>query len=264
MKTSRTSLGVSMFVISIVIVVANLLCSSSGMNARGTFATEKIHVTGTGSDSIVAAGGMQMAGSAFVAGDANISGLGTIAAATTANCAGFSCDRLHLKSTAVAHPGSTMRWLNSVGALLWTIGNDTSDTAAQDFFIFDNVNARYLINATATGASYLRFGSTDGRFRYDDATHTWTLSTNAVTRLTIADALILFGTGISAQSSLNKGTIALNGGTPGTGTATVLAGAICTCSDSTAVAAVMCAVTATTLTATGGAVSSDNIAYVCM
>jgi hypothetical protein len=61
------------------------------------------------------------------------------------------------------------------------------------------------------------------------------------------------------QSAKNRGTITLSAGT---GTVAVLSGQICACSDTTAVAAVKCAVSATTLTATG--TGTDVIAYVCL
>ncbi len=61
-------------------------------------------------------------------------------------------------------------------------------------------------------------------------------------------------------------TLATAGGaTPLTGTpppATVLSGAICVCTDTTANASVKCAVSGTTLTATG--TTTDVIAYICL
>lgn len=64
---------------------------------------------------------------------------------------------------------------------------------------------------------------------------------------------------ITTSSTKTKGTITL---AAGTGTATVLSGAVCVCSDTTAVNAVKCAVASTTLTATG--TGTDVIAYICL
>jgi hypothetical protein len=61
-----------------------------------------------------------------------------------------------------------------------------------------------------------------------------------------------------STSSKTRGTITL---VAGTGTATVQSGSVCTCVDTTANASVRCAVSGTTLTATGTA--TDVIAYIC-
>lgn len=67
-----------------------------------------------------------------------------------------------------------------------------------------------------------------------------------------------------AGDTKTAGQITLNGGTPGTGTATVLSGAICVCSNSSGVLAIRCSVSGTTLTATGGAAESSVINYICL
>ena len=63
---------------------------------------------------------------------------------------------------------------------------------------------------------------------------------------------------VDMQSTTNSGSITLS---VGTGTATTFTGAVCVCTDTTANLNVQCAVSGTTLTATGTA--SDVIAYAC-
>lgn len=60
------------------------------------------------------------------------------------------------------------------------------------------------------------------------------------------------------ENAANRGSITL---AAGTGTATVLSGTKCVCTDSTANASVKCVVAATTLTATG--TGTDVITYLC-
>lgn len=82
-----------------------------------------------------------------------------------------------------------------------------------------------------------------------------------------AAAIYVFGSGGGAGHYLvattepmsSHGTITL---AVGTGTATVLSGEICTCTDTTAANVVQCAVSSTTLTATG--TGTDVIAYTCL
>ncbi len=64
---------------------------------------------------------------------------------------------------------------------------------------------------------------------------------------------------LAAGATRTKGTITL---AAGTGTATVTSGCVPACSDTTAVAAVRCAVSGTTLTATG--TGTDVISYLCL
>lgn len=65
---------------------------------------------------------------------------------------------------------------------------------------------------------------------------------------------------IKSGSTLTRGTISL---ASGTGTATVLSGAICACSRTDSATAVQCNVATTTLTATSGA-GTGTVAYVCL
>lgn len=63
---------------------------------------------------------------------------------------------------------------------------------------------------------------------------------------------------VKVTATTGGGTISLSGGT---GTATVLSGHRCVCTDTTANVSVKCAVSGTTLTATG--TTTDVIAYFC-
>lgn len=64
---------------------------------------------------------------------------------------------------------------------------------------------------------------------------------------------------VNAAGTRTKGTITL---AAGTGTVTVASGSICVCSDTTAVNAVQCSVSSTTLTANG--TGTDVISYICL
>lgn len=64
---------------------------------------------------------------------------------------------------------------------------------------------------------------------------------------------------LAASATASKGIKALSGGT---GTVTVLTGAICTCADTTSTAACRTSVSGTTLTLTG--TGTDSIAYLCL
>lgn len=93
----------------------------------------------------------------------------------------------------------------------------------------------------------MRFRTNTGVFQFHDGSNTL---------LTVTDD---GSTGyISGASTKQKGTISLSGGT---GTATTFSGATCVCTDTTANASVKCAVSGTTLTATG--TTTDVIAYRC-
>lgn len=85
------------------------------------------------------------------------------------------------------------------------------------------------------------------------------LGTNDLYTVTTGGDMTVTG-GIKSNSTLSRGTISLSGGT---GTATVLSGAVCVCSRTDSEAAVQCAVASTTLTATSGA-STGTVAYVCL
>lgn len=97
-----------------------------------------------------------------------------------------------LKATpAMPSDSSVIRWAKSDGTLRWSMGNNTDNGAPlHDFWIYDSTNLNYMLYADPAAVSSLRFGLSDGRLRYTDSTHTWTMLTNGVTRLTLADALI--------------------------------------------------------------------------
>ena len=90
--------------------------------------------------------------------------------------------------------------------------------------------------------------------------HTRTLAAvlaGAVTGMILV-APLQAGVRISGPAPMQSGAITLSAGT---GTATVASGATCVCTDTTANASVKCAVSGTTLTATGTA--SDVVAFLC-
>lgn len=137
-----------------------------------------------------------------------------------------------------------------------TAGNATGDRG-----LF--VNKIGASAASSTVAAF-RFDHNNGALGANDAHTIWS-DNNSGTELGKLDAegdLTVAGT-MKAGSTATRGTITLS---TGTGTATVLSGAFCTCVDTTAPGVVQCAVSSTTLTATAGAGAgaTDVIAYVCL
>jgi hypothetical protein len=88
---------------------------------------------------------------------------------------------------------------------------------------------------------------------------------NGTMRYNTTNGWEMYGVGIYAAgrihsaSTTSVGSITLSAGS---GTATTFSGAKCVCTDTTANASVKCAVSGTTLTATG--TTTDVIAYVCL
>lgn len=111
--------------------------------------------------------------------------------------------------------------------------------------------------------TYVSVGKVISELRTDDVaagTTAWEVRDNALAPgaqlFSVDGAGNLFA---NASATRTKGTITL---AAGTGTATVASGSICVCSDTTAINAVRCAVSSTTLTATG--TGTDVIAYHCL
>lgn len=115
----------------------------------------------------------------------------------------------YLQAPAITSNAATMRWLNSVGDLRWSMGpNSTIGTVRQDFWLFDNLSSAYYLylDSTVGGtASFLRFGSTNGRVSYNDTTHDLTLSTNGSTRGTIGDAAATFSVPLAGSTIVTGG-----------------------------------------------------------
>jgi hypothetical protein len=105
----------------------------------------------------------------------------------------------------------------------------------------------------------LVYDATNNRVGINDSTPSFSLDVTGTANVTGA---VTFGSTLAvtgkASVTANSGTITL---AAGTGTATVTSGARCICTDQTAVAAVQCSVSGTTLTANGTA--TDVITYLC-
>ena len=164
---------------------------------------------------------------------------------------------------------------NAAAASLFTV-----DLEGDGVFTGDVSIAGNDLTGTGTGATFLITGNAN-----DATTSTTVASVTVKAGAAIAAADLVFdvqsigggsnlnvdnsgvvtavakfriGTG-TAITAIDKGTITLSGGT---GTATVADAAICVCTDTTANVSVKCAVSGTTLTATG--TTSDVIAYICL
>jgi hypothetical protein len=117
--------------------------------------------------------------------------------------------------------------------------------------------ASFWSDATSIGAS---MGSASGTCAYKARTAGARFcGSGANTYWSDDGTTITFAGPVKSAATETRGTITL---AAGTGTATVLSGAICVCTDTTALQPVQCAVVTTTLTATG--TTTDVIAYICL
>lgn len=145
---------------------------------------------------------------------------------------------------------------NAAGVALW----NTSNTAVGTFAFFDSstADADYADKVVTRGIS-----KTIAAIRTDDvAAGSVVMEVRDNASATGVQLLTVDGNGnlfVNAAGTRTKGTITL---AAGVGTATVASGSICVCSDTTAINAVQCSVTTTTLTANG--TGTDVIAYHCL
>lgn len=86
----------------------------------------------------------------------------------------------------------------------------------------------------------------------------------AVAGTTITGSAGVQGTTLKATSTTTAGSITLDGASPAVGTATVVAGTICVCSVTLTAELIKCALSSTTLTATGPNASINVINYHCL
>jgi len=130
---------------------------------------------------------------------------------------------------------------------------------------FRQNGATLIANITSTGAYNSAAASGNQAFTCTNAGCRLSLGNTARylrddgAQLEVVSALNVTSS-IKAGSTLSRGTITLSSGT---GTATVLSGAVCACSRTDSATAVQCNVATTTLTATSGA-STGTVAYVCL
>ena len=114
----------------------------------------------------------------------------------------FNRTSLLFKANGVTADCSNMRWADSANALKWSMGNDATCNGSNNFWLYDNVNAKYLLFADNLAQSFLTFGTTDGVLRYDNATHDWNVLSNGVLRLTINDTTV--NSAVALQESGNR------------------------------------------------------------
>jgi hypothetical protein len=120
------------------------------------------------------------------------------------------------------------------------------------------------VNTTATFQGWVADGASAVGVIINTQTNLTTLGAKiiSVRNATVEKAYIDKDGSIVSASTKTRGTITLSGGS---GAATVLAGAICTCQNTSGAGTVQCAVASTTLTATKGtAGDTDVIAYLCL
>ena len=133
-------------------------------------------------------------------GIVDITNGGTSAALTITSGTGGGGRAISMRAGAALEDPSLIRWYKSDGTTqLWNMGNNsTVGSVTHDWYLFDFTNSFYNLYFNPTGtvagsdASFIRFGLTDGRIKYDNTTHDMTIATNAITRATIGDTTANF------------------------------------------------------------------------
>ncbi len=136
-------------------------------------------------------GPLAVNGDFSVAGNAAVVGALSSASAALSNVAGVL---LTLKSLTSGNNGATVRWLNSSGTSLFTMGPDYNGNGGQNFWLYDNVNARTFLYLDNTGTSYLSFGTSYGGFQYAESTDELGFYASGLTRLRLTGNAFKIGT----------------------------------------------------------------------
>jgi len=108
---------------------------------------------------------------------------------------------LLFKSTHVTNDAAPTRYYDNANTQLWSFGPDFGGDGGHNFWFYDAVSNHTVLYFDPSGVSAIRFGTSDGRLRYDNAAHTWAVWTNGLLRLTVGDALSSFTTGVSVGGS---------------------------------------------------------------
>ncbi len=151
--------------------------------------------------------------------------------------------------------GSVGLTLNNTVKAYWTSDGIFHMGASGNSAVFQSELAAATATSTVPAINLLPLNTLDANdlvLKVADAANTKLVGVDNEGDMVVTGA-------ITAGSTLTRGAITLSGGT---GTATVVSGATCVCSDATAANAVKCAVSGTTLTATG--TGTDGINYVCL
>lgn len=144
-----------------------------GTTQRWRFAPFEGFLTG-GSKTI--AGDLSVWSSAIVSGNLTVNTDAVIAGTLdTGNTtiAGTGSPRLALQSTNGSNDGSSVRFLDSSGASLFTFGTDyAGNGSVNDFWLYDNASTVTNLWVKNTGVSWLLFGTSgnQGGFSHDNST----------------------------------------------------------------------------------------------
>jgi hypothetical protein len=257
-----------------------LTCTSASASAGGcvstsaqvvpglkTFAADAGFTQNVGVAGQLSVGGNLDAGTLIVPGSASFGSPIGITGLTRINntSSGYHlqmCDSTNNKCWTLQLQNDALYFFNNAGGIPYTFGagGATSLIAGGSY----QIAATMTLDSTANGLTlknYIADNASKAALDVDTST-AWTagnlqtLRNNGTTKYTVGP-----GGEVTSASTKTRGTITLSGGT---GTATVLSGAVCTCTNTSSENAYKCAVSGTTLTATSTLGTTNVIAYHCL
>jgi hypothetical protein len=102
--------------------------------------------------------------------------------------------RLQLSSSTAGNNGSSIRWYNSAGSSLFTMGPDYNGNATADWWMYDNTNGINNVYINNTGTSYLSFGTSYGGIQYAESSDELALYAAGATRLRLTSGALKIST----------------------------------------------------------------------